>query len=194
MDKALKGHATWQDSWISLKGGLEKWVLLCSSAVPLLYFTYAADLRRELCIVTCHGLTVVFLHGDICLARMGKIVRTGNSSTDGVQVELLGYSPLIASDLSVCYPVQVSLLTPPDLWPPTTSLFLPLRTYTWGLLCRRWCCMRGRTDPKLCCTLDLLTYTTARKIARMNSKFKFVIVRLNNLQRSHIFSGFYKAI
>ena len=90
----------------------------------LLYFT----LRRP---PTCAGnsallsvtdLRVVFIHGDICLARKGKIVRTGNSSTDSVQIELLEYSPLIAWDLSVCYPVQVSLLTPPDLWPSTTSL------------------------------------------------------------------------
>ena len=46
---------------------------------------------------------------------MDKIVRTGNTSTDSVEIELLEYSPLIALDLSVYYPVQVSLLTPPNL-------------------------------------------------------------------------------
>jgi hypothetical protein len=182
MDKVLKGHATWQDSWISVKGGLEKRVLLCSSAVPLLYV--GRRFAQELCIVICHGPTVVFLHGDICLARMGKIVRTGNSSIDSVEIELLEYSPLISLDLSVYYPIQVSLLTPTNLWPSTFSLFLRVHTRTCGLLCRVWCCMHGRTVAKLYCTLDLLMYTTARKIAHMTSKGKFVSVPSTNFQRS----------
>jgi len=46
---------------------------------------------------------------------MGKIIRTGNSSIDSVETELLEYSPVIALDLLVYYPVQVSLLTSPNL-------------------------------------------------------------------------------
>jgi len=107
-----------------LEGWLGKvsFVVFKRSPFTLLYFTLLYfTLRRP---PTCAGnsallsvtdLRVVFIHGDICLARKGKIVRTGNSSTDSVQIELLEYSPLIAWDLSVCYPVQVSLLTPPDL-------------------------------------------------------------------------------
>jgi hypothetical protein len=108
-------------TWISVKGGLEKWVLLCSSAVPLLYIR---DCRFA------HGTLHYYLSWtysrissrDICLARMGKLIRTGNNSIDSVEIELLEYSPLIALDLSVYYPVRVSLWTPLGLWPSTAYL------------------------------------------------------------------------
>jgi len=49
------------------------------------------------------------------LREWAKLLGLGNSSINSVEIELLEYSPLIALDLSVYYPLQVSLLTPTNV-------------------------------------------------------------------------------
>jgi hypothetical protein len=94
------------------------------------YFALAAELRRELGKVICHRLTVVFLYGDMCLARVSAIIMNRNSCIDSLEIELLEYSPLIALDLSTQYLVQASLFNTTRFLTNQYLSCLPVHTFT----------------------------------------------------------------